>query len=182
MWRDCIVTMIDLVGTKEQARDRSSRVMRSLHKLVVQSRPDLRFVRKIYTWNDSVLLLSFVGAHATSYAAAMRDAYLMKQRVDQLQSCYTVAVKGQAFPPPAEHDADVTFIAASSWAMANCFEIVERLKTVAKAWYIDSRIANKISPGRVFQKTMLPLLPSRKSRSICLCDEYPWPLDRSKGG
>lgn len=85
-----------------------------------------------------------------------------------------MAVKGQAFPPPAEHDPAVTFIAASSWAMANCFQIAEKLKTQEKAWYIDSRIASKISPGRKFLKKTLRLLPPLENRSICLCEQYPW--------
>jgi hypothetical protein len=111
----------------------------------------------------------------------MHDAQLLKERIERLAKSYAVAVKGQAFPEPVEHDPDVTCIAASSWAMANCFEIASKLRSENKAWYIDSRIANIISPGRRFRTRELTLLPLRESRGICLCDQIPLVL-RSQFG
>lgn len=97
-WRDCIVTMIDLVGTKDKARGgRGSALMHNLHGLVIRSKPDLPSVQKAYTWNDSVLLLSFVTASVASYAAAMSDAHLMKHRVDKLESASRWPLRAKLF-------------------------------------------------------------------------------------
>jgi len=182
-WRDCIVTMIDLPGVKKGASDPTlgSGLMRQLHKLMVHELSgDFTTVSHAYAWNDSVLLLSFVDAGQESFVAAMRDADALKRRVDQLRKSYAVAVKGRTFPvahasggqPPAGR---VTVLEASSWAMANCFQIEKTLGKLRASWYIDGRIVRKLG-ARVgpSQKHKVELFPSGKPRVVHTYSGYLW--------
>jgi hypothetical protein len=76
-WRDCIVTMIDLCGTTSLAHTgRASTVMRRLHALVIKEIGSLRAIDRAYTWNDSVLLLSYVDRTHASFEAGSRTSWL----------------------------------------------------------------------------------------------------------
>ena len=183
-WHDCIVTLIDLVGIRKLTRyGDASKVMRKFHKLVTQEKSALRSVAHAYAWNDSVLLLSYVDGHNASFEAAIRDADRLKRRVDQLTKSYAIAVKGKTFPPVQVGDeavkvSGVTVIRASSWAMANCFEIEKSISSkLQNPWYIDGRIKERIRTCGKFQKEMVRLLPSKRPRSVYVFDGYLWESD-----
>jgi hypothetical protein len=183
-WRDCIVTLIDLVGIRKLTqRGDASKLMRELHKLVLQEKNALRSVTHAYAWNDSVLLMCYVDGHDASFEEAIRDADRLKHRVDQLANSYAIAVKGQTFPPvrggyKAGKVPGVTVIRASSWAMANCFEIEKRISSkLRKPWYIDGRIKERIRTCQTFQTETVPLLPMNRPRTVYVFDGYLWGLD-----
>ena len=180
-YRDCIVTLIDLIGVEKLAQSgEASKLMREFHKLVTQEKGNLSAIDHAYVWNDSALLLSYVDDHNASYEAAMRDANKLKRRVDTVRNSYAIAVKGQAFPPvrgrgKAANASGVIFIRASSWAMANCFKIEEKIKALRKAWALDDWIKERIKTElRYSDQVAIPLLPSKKRRNVYFFDGYLW--------
>jgi hypothetical protein len=142
-----------------------------------------------YTWNDAVLLLSYLNGDDAAFELTLRDADRLKKRIDGVAASYAVAVKGQTFPParleqdkPSEK---VTFIKASSWAMANCFEIEKTLgPELRKPWYVDSWIATHIRTSQRCVKRKVNLLPAGKARNVHVYDGYLWeePLGRNAAG
>jgi hypothetical protein len=181
-WRDCIVTLIDMVGVRKRAKCReASSLMRRLHNLVVHEGSDLPAVANAYAWNDSVLLLSYVDGRDAAFEAAIRDADKLKRRIDELEKSYAIAVKGQAFPSarcghmPAGQASRVTIIEASSWALANCFAIEKVLgRKLRKPWYIDDRIAKRLRTCQTFQTEKVPLLPSNRPRTVYVYNGCLW--------
>jgi hypothetical protein len=187
-WRDCIVTMIDLVGVKGRAGQDGSTLMRQFRALVTSETPTLTSVAHTYVWNDSVLLLSYVDGEG-SVEHAIRDAETLKRRIDNLAGSYAIAIKGQAFPPaPGQHNLskphNVTLIEASSWAMANCFIVEKALGgKCQKPWCVDSRITAQMQTSRTGSPHSVALLPERRPRKIYVFDGYLWddPGDKRKG-
>lgn len=180
-WRDCVVTLIDLVGVKALAKSgEASKLMREFHRLVTDEKSAIPAIENAYLFNDSALLLSYVDGGSASFESAIRDAYKLKRRVDKLTNSYAIAVKGQAFPPvksgaEAAKVSGVTFIRTSSWAMANCFKIEETIKKIKKPWALDTWIITKIRTDRpCSRKVALPLLPSNQRRNGHLFDGYLW--------
>jgi len=177
-WQDCIVTLIDLVGIRSQAAAAiASTQMRKLHRtLVDQVQTDKYSFAHAYAYNDAVLLLSYVDGKTGSYRIAMRDADTLKKEIDRIRNSYAIAVKGQAFPPVPDqiNDHRVKVIEASSWAMANCFEIEKQLGQLRQPWYVDERIASKIQTDRTPQKHRVSLYPSGRPRSVHVYDGYLW--------
>jgi hypothetical protein len=160
-WCDCIVTYIDVIGTRK--KQDPATLMRSLHALVAKMKSQLPSIAHAYTWNDSVLLLSFVDGRK-SYSAAICDADTLKKQIDdKIAKSYAIAVKGRVFPAldttaAAAQNSGVTVIRASSWAMANCFEIEHESKKQKwrKPWYVDIRIAGKIETRQRFEEMKVP--------------------------
>jgi len=178
-WRDCMVTLYDLVGVKKLAPESGagSALMRRLHGTVAEAlTDDLPTVHRAYCWNDSVLLLSYLGAGKGAPADVLRDADRLKKRIDHIANSYAVAVRGQAFPPPpgAPPPPRVNILEASSYAMANCLVIEKELKHLKKAWYIDGRLARHIRTSQRASRHSVALLPSGKSRSVYVYDGYLW--------
>jgi hypothetical protein len=179
-WRDCIITLIDLVDAKEDAAEGVASVrMRELHRLVTQELGGgaLGSVAHAYVWNDSVLALSYVDQTIQSYETALRDVRRLKGRIDQLRPSYAIAVKGQPFPPADDLPAHlrVTVLAASSWAMANCFLIEDKLRKYRATWYVDAWIADKLSGTLpAFRKGTVAMLPKKRRRSIHLYKRDLW--------
>jgi hypothetical protein len=180
-WKDCIVVLIDLIGVKKRALagdSSASTLMRSFHDLVRRMMgSDLGALDHAYVWNDSVLLLAYVDERPETYEQAIRAADKLKRKVDITASCYAIAVKGLAFPLNADPDSTrVTVISASSYAMANCFEIEAQVRSrkLQKAWYIDTRVAKKVRAARAPQWVTVPLLPGGKSRRVYVHDGYLW--------
>jgi hypothetical protein len=174
-WRDCIVTLIDLIGIKKlSASGAGSDLMQRLHLLVAQESSKLNSVDHIYVWNDSVLLLSYVNHRAASFQTAMRDADRLKRRIDTLGKSYAIAVKGQTFPQRHETSTDgLTVIGALSWALANCFEIERTLSSrLRKPWYLDSWIKEKIQTRVHCHKEPVLLLPLNRGRAVYVFDSY----------
>ena len=180
-WRDCIVVYIDLIGTKT-TKDPVKR-MRSLHALLHKTKCKLNSIDYAYAWNDCALLLSFVN-RPEAYFETMRDAESLKKRIDrELGKSYAVAIKGQAFPEidatTDAQDSGVIVIKASSWAMANCFEVEDQARKCrwTQHWYVDSRIADRIRTDRKSVKkevSMFGAQGKRQARPIHAFKDYLW--------
>jgi hypothetical protein len=180
-WRDCIIVLMDLIGLRRRALEgdsAASALMRSFHKVIRQEMADgLHGLDHAYVWNDSVLLLAYVGDRRQAHESAIHAADTLKRKIDAIAPSYAIAVKGRAFPSTAgSDDARVTFIKASSYAMANCFEIEAEAKSKRRreAWYIDVRIARKVPRARSSQWIAVPLLPYGKRRRVYLHAGYLW--------
>lgn len=180
-WRDCIVVLMDLIGVKKQALDGdsgASALMRSFHAMVRREMAGgLGALDHAYVWNDSVLLLAYVDDRSQAYKRAIHAADDLKRKVDVIAPSYAIAVKGRAFPSNAgPDDTRVTVIKASSYAMANCFEIEAKAKSkkLRKAWYIDVRIARKVREARTSEWIAVPLLPLGKCRRVYIHTQNLW--------
>jgi hypothetical protein len=122
----------------------------------------------------------------STYSPAIRAADALKKQIDsEIAKSYAIAVKGQAFPQldtlvVASQNPGVTVISASSWAMANCFEIEQELRKRKwrKPWYVDIRIAGKIQTRQRFEEMKVPGMLGaggrRKPRVICAFSGYLW--------
>jgi len=172
---------MDLIGVKKRALDgdsAASELMRSFHELVRREmRHGLTALDHAYVWNDSVLFLAYIEDRPEKYAKALHAADGLKRKIDATASSYAIAVKGRAFPQNTNHDGTrVTVIRASSYAMANCFEIEAeaKRKRLREAWYIDVRIARKVRKARAPQWITVPLLPSGKRRRVYIHGDYLW--------
>jgi hypothetical protein len=177
-WRDCIVTLIDLVGVRSDSKSgRGSVLMRKLQDVVVQEIGSERYgFARAYTYNDAVLLLSYVSDARESFQTAMRDADNLKKQIDRIQASYAIAVKGQAFPLVFKRTSEprVTVIETSSWAMANCFEIEKTIGKLKKVWYVDGRIAKKIRTKQSSEQHNVKMYPSGRERSVHVYGSYLW--------
>jgi hypothetical protein len=115
--------------------------MRKLHRtLLDQVQSDRYSFADAYAYNDAVLLLAYGDRKAQSAEAAMRDADGLKKVIDTVRNSYAIAVQGRAFPSLSDRgmSARVTVIEASSWAMANCFEIektAERISVIPISFF-----------------------------------------------
>lgn len=177
-WRDCIVTLIDLVGIRSQASAAiASTQMRKLHRtLLDQVQTDTYSFDHAYAYNDAVLLLAYVNRKGESYQTAMRDADNLKREIDGVSHSYAIAVKGRAFPSVSNRVMShrVTVIEASSWAMANCFEIEKKLGKLKKSWYVDERIARKIHTDEASQEHQVAMYPTGRARNVHVYEGYLW--------
>jgi hypothetical protein len=180
-WRDCIVILMDLIGVKRQALkgdSRASSLMRRFHQVVChEMRTGLRSLDHAYVWNDAVLLLAYVDDHSQRLRESLRDAALLKRKVDGVKRSYAIAVMGQAFPSgsprtPKQHDARVIVLKTSSYAMANCFEIEAEGKRrgLRNEWYIDERIIKRLGVTADASITV-NLLPDGIGRKIYMYPE-----------
>ena len=59
----------------------------------------------------------------------------------------------------------LTVIEASSWAMANCFEIEKKLCKLKQFWYVDERIARKIQTDKASQEHEV-MYPTGHARNV----------------
>jgi hypothetical protein len=180
-WRDCIVVLMDLIGVKKRALEgdsAASTLMRSFHGLVRREMAgDLAALDHAYVWNDSVVLLAYVDGRPKAYERAIHAADDLKRKIDVTAPSYAIAVKGRAFPSnAAPNDPRVTVISASSYAMANCFEIEAKAKseTLRNAWYIDVRIAREVRATKSPRWLSVPLLPRGNRRRVYVHDGYLW--------
>jgi hypothetical protein len=180
-WSDSIIVLIDLIGVKKRALggdSYASGLMRSFHKLVQREMArGLGALDHAYVWNDSVLLLAHVDDRPEAYERAIRAADDLKRKIDVMAPSFAIAVKGRTFPRNTSLDeARVTVIEASSYAMANCFEIEAEAKRskLHMAWYIDVRIARNVSAARAPKWFAVSLLPGGKRRRVYVHDGYLW--------
>lgn len=141
--------------------------MRQFHRVVGKHAKKCKHHAEICFWQDSVLMLAFVGASPKSFEHAMREVESMKLEIDEKSGrCHAVCVKGQSFPPPrspntrsSKSHPRVFYLSASSLAFSNCFKIEAELKSHRADWYLDSRIADQV--------------PTRKSDGSQSLDLYP---------
>jgi hypothetical protein len=176
-WRNCVVTLIDVVGIKSLARSgpesSATTAMRRLHELTSRyMREAMPSHAHAYCWNDSVLLLGFL--ESNNAANLLREASSFRRAIhEEIRNCYAISVRGQAFP---ELETDVaverrsTVVKASSYALANCFEIEHALREEKAIWCLDSRLQSAVKKeSRKIAEVRL--LPYGKARSILLFDE-----------
>jgi hypothetical protein len=179
-WNDCIVVLMDLIGIKRRALDGDSTasvVMRSFHELVRRELAGgLDALNHAYVWNDSVLLLAYIDQRPETYELAIHSADQLKRKVDLVAPSYAIAVKGRTFPSDASpHGSRVTVIKASSYAMANCFEVeaeAKKKKLRGKTWYIDVRIARMVHAARAPKWISVSFLPTGKRRRVYIHEGY----------
>jgi hypothetical protein len=187
VWADSIVVLMDLIGVKKRALNgnpSASALMRSFHKLVQwEMAGNLDALDHAYVWNDSVLLLARVDDRPEAYERAIRAADGLKRKVDVIAPNYAIAVKGRTFPSNVRLDGTrVTVIEASSYALANCFEIEAAAKRekLHSTWYIDVRIARKVRAAKALNWIEVPLLPGGKRRRVYLHDGHLWSVLASR--
>ena len=188
-WRDCVVVYMDLPDLKKEAlakQGRGSSLMRTFHSVLAEAlSTGFPSLDHAYAWNDSVLLLAYVGASAASYTDCLRDVDLLKRQVDARikRTSYAIAVKGQTFPGlpftnrrAVDRTARLTILRTASYAMGNCFAIEKEAKSrkLRKAWYLDVRIARRVPQLQSTQWISVPLLPTGKSRRVYVHAGYLW--------
>ncbi len=180
-WQDCVVAHFDMVGIKDLSEDsQGSRLMMQMFEAVSKvADAGLPAVRHIYAWNDSLLTVSLLDGGGSQFKNVLTDLERLKTAADQVRKTYVVVVKGQSFPYVEKHPASSTtfhVLRASSWAMANCFLIEERLgKKHKAAWYVDSWVVQNV-PGLAEHSTCrVALLPKRNRRAVHVFSHGLWP-------
>jgi len=187
-WNNCIVTVIDVIGIKNAAKQggsKASGLMRQLHSLA-QTSMNLGMPKHAhsYCWNDSVLLLAFWSGQPEDARSILVEAGELKRRIDdQIGKSYAISVKGKAFPdemPPQaavydganNHPRCVT-LKASSYAMANCYlvEATAKQQKIQADWYVDSRLKKGLATTP--RETLsVEMLPTGKARNVYLVSGY----------
>lgn len=186
-WQDCIVTLIDLIGIKKHAHHgdlKATTLMRHFHALVLKRIRDLPSIDHAYAWNDSVLLLAYLGTERNKKEVVLREIDAFKREIDILADSYAIAVQGQNFPEtpflargrrPRNTHERVTILRVSSYAMANCFAIEEKLgRSTQKPWYVDERIARQLSSQQKCETKPMVFLPHGAKRNVFIYEGYLW--------
>jgi len=181
-WRNCIVTLIDVIGIKQLALNGTSQATDLMRKLqsITESRMNygMKAHAHAYMWNDSVLLLGYLD-QATA-RSLLEEADSLKRAIEQgVNKCYAISVKGQTFPEPgfpsgavfngqiAEQPRSIV-IKASSFAFANCFQIEALLGPRHKTdWYVDGRLKDAIEKEPKVVDS-IDLLPGGESREVLM--------------
>jgi len=178
-----VVSLIDVVGVRRMAKGpkgAASSAMRKFHgRVLARMEHTLPLHAHGYLWNDSVLLLAFLDDAGRHAETVLREIDRFKKEIEDLGANYAIAIQGQAFPDPmgtAGHDR-VTVIRASSFALANCFEVEKfaREKKLRRPWYVDSRLARHINTAQAFSEEAVRLLPDGKERTVYAYKGYLWP-------
>jgi hypothetical protein len=188
IWRDCVVAYFDLIGIRKMTKaedGKATRLMREFHVLVHKSiNTDMPAHHNAYAWNDSAMFLSFP-QNRGDYETVMRELNAFKQIMDNgICHSYAICVAGQAIPEPAcgygievNRQPRFVYLKASSYAFANCFEIEKELcksKKLEMDWYIDSRIARKVSGLKNCNRHRVAMLPSGKEREVFVLEGPIW--------
>jgi hypothetical protein len=183
-WQDCVVSYFDLIGIREKiesANSEASILMQKFHLLIRKSMFDgMPTHDNVYVWNDSALFLAFPQENA-DYEKIMRELNGIKPRIDDISPSYAICVKGQAIPEaPCQYDTNpvrqprFVFLKASSYALANCFEIEKKLKKLKMDWYVDGRIAEKIPAFEKCDKHEVAMFPSGSKRGVFVVKGSIW--------
>ena len=109
------------------------------------------------------------------YEKIMRELNDIKPKIDSVSPSYAICVKGQVIPEsPCQYDTNsavqprFVYLKASSYALANCFEIEKALKKLEMDWYVDSRIAEKIPVFAECDQHEVAMLPPGKRKVYVL--------------
>jgi len=174
-FQDCIVSYVDLNNVERillRKSRRGVRIIRKMHALVASCAHTLRAHEEICFWQDSVLLLGHVTTASESYQRVMSDVVRLKDRIQKIQPCHAVCVKGQSFPPPfipsRRSNPNVVYLSASSLAFSNAFHVERELGHHAADWYIDSRIVRRCRFRTADLRKGVKLLPTNAERDIHL--------------
>ncbi|MCG7986221.1 MAG: hypothetical protein JAY64_01725 [Candidatus Thiodiazotropha weberae] len=172
--------MFDLIGTRSLAsKGLGSYQMIQMHQsAVTKINHGLPLHAHGYVWNDSALLLSYETKPAARRSKVLAELNEFKTWLEiQCEAkLYAISVKGMSFPSnelgssvfedQTHHQPRAVVLKASSWAMANCFEIEKSLSKHRADWYIDERITNGINLGVPFAQEKVSLLPKKIKRTI----------------
>lgn len=183
-WADCIVSFFDLIGIRKKIRPgdtQASKLMQNLQLVVRKSMFDaMPSHDKAYVWNDSALFLAFPSFNS-DYEKIMRELNAIKPKLDDICQCYAICVKGQAMPESVcQYDTReveeprFVFLKASSYALANCFEIEKELKKLKMDWYVDRRIVDKIPNFPKGDRYDVMMLPTNRKRGIYVLKGKIW--------
>jgi len=185
-WPPCIITAFDLVGTRSlSSSGEGSSMMQQMHSFAYSKiNYCLLNHEHGYIWNDSVLLLSYQTKPAHKRRVVLDELIDFKRTLDNHcgTTTYAISVMGLAFPsdPMATpvYNGQIglqpraVILKTSSWAMANCFRIEEKLGHHHADWYIDSRITTNMELPPPFVSEDLPLLPSNDPRTVNMYRGY----------
>jgi hypothetical protein len=186
-WADCVVSYFDLIGIREKIaaeKKEASDLMQTFHLLVRNSiNTDMPAHHHAYVWNDSALFLAFP-KNDGDFETVMRELNKFKPKLDSVSPSYAICIKGQTIPEPVCGYGTVengqprfVFLRTSSYALANCFEVEKELskgKKLRMDWYIDSRIARKISKFPKCDRYPVAMLPSNTKRDIYVLKGSIW--------
>jgi hypothetical protein len=188
-WKKCILSYIDIIDVKKHAKNgNGSSIMRNLHSKTTEGfRQHLSNHDHAYVWNDSVLIVAYLKDQRGEKMKLLREVNDFKRYLDTalVMPSFAVVVEGMTFPSTGSspgsgvddaNSSKVTVLKASSWAMANCFEIERELGGLMKDWYIDSRVTKGFTkrlrrPSRIEQ---VRLLPANRKRAVLMYDDYLW--------
>lgn len=179
-WPPCIVTVFDAIGIKELAASGTgSEKMIELHKAAVEKiNNGLPHHSHGYVWNDSVLLLSYETEPASTRQKLLAELNEFKSylELECKTPMYAISVMGLAFPQEEKtlvdtaaktsHEPRAVVLRTSSWAMANCFHIEEKLGHYQADWYVDSRITYGVILPPPLASKRVPLFPKKQRRTI----------------
>jgi hypothetical protein len=113
------------------------------------------------------------------------DAERLRRKLTPLGKNYAISMKGQAFPDlesrgvRPDEAGRLHVIEASSWAMANCFEVEKKLGRHEMSWYVDSRIAKRAPSREPDLKRRIALPPTRGLRYIHMFRSWIWEESRT---
>jgi len=183
-WQDCVVSYFDLIEIREKINSETSEasiLMQNFHLFVRKNIFDSMPTHDhAYVWNDSALFLAFP-KNDSDYEIIMRELNTLKPKLDRICTSYGICIKGQAIPDSVcRYDIETkwqsrfVFLKASSYALANCFKVEEKLKELEMDWYIDSRIADKIPNFPDCDQHPVSMLPSGDERNVYVLKGSIW--------
>lgn len=170
-WPDCVLTYIDLIGTKANP---SSKKLRQLHRVALAAMQTPVEHQWAYCWNDSVLLLAEWDKSAEQLRAILEEARGIARKIDEVDDNFIITVKGQLFPAPREtlqQASHCHVLRTSSYAMGNIFLIESwaRKNKIRKKWYLDSRLRKGLA-AEPPKHEEIALLPAMEKRKVYLLD------------
>lgn len=185
-WQSAIVSYIDMAGVKRML-GRSSReavhLLCQMHTRVERAAAQMSVHEEVCFWNDSVLLVGPVDRSQEQYQEVMREVRFMKAAVDKVKRSYAICVRGKQFPPPEGHSPRgrrskprVMYLRASSLAFSNCFLIEKMAKNNRwrRDWYLDDRIARKITARTPDWTEVVSLWPRNRQCELHMYKESFW--------
>lgn len=181
---------MDLAGTRKEIDNNSTiavDIMREFHQTVYnETINEMATHEHSYTWNDSVLLSAYTDDAYTNITKIMKEADNLKKKVDRIQKCYAISVKGMSFSEPCYYSGHLfegsnieqpkfVYLKASSYAFTNCYDIERILgKKHKKSWYVDERIVKELQIAKASVIDEFTMLPGKEKRNIHMYDSYLW--------
>lgn len=178
-WLPCIITLFDAIGIKDlAATGQGSAKMIDMHNRAVRIINNGMSLHSYgYVWNDSVMLVSYQIQPQVRHTLFSELSYF---KLELEQACglqvFVISVMGMAFPqtmnPLDSRTGQVmepqraVVLKTSSWAMANCSVIEQKLARHRADWYLDCRITRGADLPSPFVSKRVRLLPGNERRTI----------------
>lgn len=169
----CILSYFDFIGVRKLAKEGKTAALMSKVSRFVDAYVNMELVYQDhgYIWNDSIMLLSYQTS-PKSRRPLLRELNTFREKLHKhvCMDLFGIVVSGMTFSinDSLKIHPKFTILKTSSWAMANCFEIEEIMKTKRKkaTWYIEGRLDRKGNLGDLIGSEMIKMLPSRKPRKV----------------